>query len=88
MAYLSDKITSQNGVRVNSNNVADLGSDYYFEKLVNDTLMEINNDIRRKIKKKKWYFLPSMEHFEEIKKRINKEFDYMDCGDYIKVKLK
>lgn len=87
MAYSSERITQQ-GMRVNSNNVVDLGSNYYFEKLVNDTLLELNNDIRRKIKKKKWYFLPSVEHFKEVQKRMNREFDLIDCGDYIKVRLK
>lgn len=87
MVYSSEKITQQ-GMRVNSNNVADLGSNYYFEKLVNDTLLELNNDVRRKIKKKKWYFLPSVEHFKEVQKRMNREFDLIDCGDYIKVRLK
>ena len=38
MAYSSERMTQQ-GMRVNSNNVVDLGSNYYFEKLVNDTLL-------------------------------------------------
>ena len=67
MIHPIDKIT-QHGLRVNSNNNPDLGSDYYFNRLICDTMVEMNNDIRNGIKRKKWYFLPTIEHLEELKK--------------------
>lgn len=76
------------GDKVNSNNKVDLGSTYYFEKLVYDTIVELNNDIRKKKKKAKWYYLPTIEHLEFLISKFEFPIEFVECDDYVKIRLK
>ena len=84
----SSNKTVYRGTIVDSNNIPDLGSDYYFNRLISDTIYDMNKDVRNGTRKTKWHFLPSMEHLEELKQKFDHELEYVDCGDYVKVRVK
>ena len=81
------KIHMSHGDKVNSNNKVDLGSDFYFNKVINDTIVELNADVRKKLKKTKWYYLPTKEHLNCLLEKINYKVEYEIYDDYVRLRL-
>ena len=81
------KIFMGQGDKVNSNNKLDLGSDFYFNKVINDTIVQLNADIRKNLKKLKWYYLPTKEHLDCLLEKISYQVEYEIYDDYVRLRL-